>query len=288
MTENRMFDTEVTGELHKQPRRSGSSPPCLLAVAEVESGGKVFATVRGRREPLIRFEGHYFDRRLSGGRLTLARQAGLASPWPAVSETLKPERPLDAAWPRGGDRPCRGARVRVVGARPGDGRALELARLRGCRGTGGRGAARRDGPDALMCRFIEKAGLVRRCASATGTPSRGATTVPPMPPRISHEDGGPLMPDTPPRSRAGAPHRRVCSGWAAPAKTCGTCSAASSPGTSPVDRWAVRSAHRSGGPRDPGTRRSRRRRRGRCRDEGCPETVHVIAHADMDSSGRSV
>jgi hypothetical protein len=58
----------------------GIEPAALLAVAEVESGGKVFAVVDGRQEPLIRFEGHYFDRRLSGEALAVARAAGLASP----------------------------------------------------------------------------------------------------------------------------------------------------------------------------------------------------------------
>lgn len=52
----------------------------LMAVVEVESGGRLFATVEGRDEPLIRFEGHYFDRRLSSEKRDVARAAGLASP----------------------------------------------------------------------------------------------------------------------------------------------------------------------------------------------------------------
>ena len=52
----------------------------LLAIAEVESGGKGFAIVGGRPEPLIRFEGHYFDRRLSPANRQRARADGLASP----------------------------------------------------------------------------------------------------------------------------------------------------------------------------------------------------------------
>jgi len=64
----------ATAERLKVPRAA------LLAVAEVESNGKVFARVKGRDEPLIRFEGHYFDRRLKGAARALARAQGLASP----------------------------------------------------------------------------------------------------------------------------------------------------------------------------------------------------------------
>jgi murein L,D-transpeptidase YcbB/YkuD len=58
----------------------GVEPATLMAVVEVESGGRFFATVDGREEPLIRFEGHYFDRRLSPDKREAARAAGLASP----------------------------------------------------------------------------------------------------------------------------------------------------------------------------------------------------------------
>lgn len=65
------------GGIAKQNRLSHSG---LLAVTEVESAGRVFAKVNGRNEPVIRFEGHYFDRRLSGNKRAQARRAGLASP----------------------------------------------------------------------------------------------------------------------------------------------------------------------------------------------------------------
>ena len=52
----------------------------LAAVADIESGLKPHAMVEGRAEPLIRFEGHYFDRRLSGAKQAEARRQGLASP----------------------------------------------------------------------------------------------------------------------------------------------------------------------------------------------------------------
>ena len=55
-------------------------PGAVMATIEVESGGRTFAHVDGRKEPLIRFEGHYFYRRLSGEKRDRAVAAGLASP----------------------------------------------------------------------------------------------------------------------------------------------------------------------------------------------------------------
>lgn len=52
----------------------------LTAVVEVESDNQVYAVVNGRNEPLIRWEGHYFDARLKGVDRQRARDAGLASP----------------------------------------------------------------------------------------------------------------------------------------------------------------------------------------------------------------
>ncbi len=75
-----MFTKETAQEIGRVAAEFGMEPAALLAVAEVESGGAVYATVSGRQEPLIRFEGHYFDRRLSGDALAVARTAGLASP----------------------------------------------------------------------------------------------------------------------------------------------------------------------------------------------------------------
>lgn len=55
-------------------------PAALLALVELESAGKTFALVKGRNEPLIRFEGHYFDRRLGEKKREEARAANLAAP----------------------------------------------------------------------------------------------------------------------------------------------------------------------------------------------------------------
>lgn len=52
----------------------------LAAIADIESGLTEYAMIDGRAEPLIRFEGHYFDRRLTGAAQIQARQQGLAAP----------------------------------------------------------------------------------------------------------------------------------------------------------------------------------------------------------------
>ncbi|TDR35684.1 N-acetylmuramidase family protein [Aquamicrobium defluvii] len=75
-----MFDDDVRREIERVAKARGWGAAQLLAVAEVESGGQPFATINGRREPLIRWEGHYFDKRLSGEKRTRARKAGLADP----------------------------------------------------------------------------------------------------------------------------------------------------------------------------------------------------------------
>ena len=50
----------------------------LAAIVEVESGGRLFARVAGRDEPLIRFEGHYFYRLLPTAKRNRAVVKGLA------------------------------------------------------------------------------------------------------------------------------------------------------------------------------------------------------------------
>jgi hypothetical protein len=75
-----MFSSEIISEISTAAKSLDIEPAALLAVAEVESGGVAFAIVDGKHEPLIRFEGHYFDRRLSPEKQAVARAAGLASP----------------------------------------------------------------------------------------------------------------------------------------------------------------------------------------------------------------
>lgn len=75
-----MFNARSRKIIAEIATRAGIEPLALLAVAEVESGGKAFVRVGDRLEPVIRFEAHYFDRRLSGAQKRRARRAGLASP----------------------------------------------------------------------------------------------------------------------------------------------------------------------------------------------------------------
>ncbi len=74
-----MFSGETIKAIEKAAREAGVEPAALLAIAEVESGGNAYAIVDGRPEPLIRFEGHYFDRLLDDGKRAIARAKGLAS-----------------------------------------------------------------------------------------------------------------------------------------------------------------------------------------------------------------
>lgn len=75
-----MFDQTTRAAIAKIADRLKVPAATLLAVAEVESAGRTSAPVRGKREPLIRFEGHYFDRFLRGAQRTRARKLGLAHP----------------------------------------------------------------------------------------------------------------------------------------------------------------------------------------------------------------
>ncbi|MEE9375675.1 MAG: N-acetylmuramidase domain-containing protein [Rhizobiaceae bacterium] len=74
-----MFDVETKIEIAKIAKRLQIPAAALLAVAEVESGGRTLAKVQGKLEPLIRFEGHYFNRFLKGEAKLEARSEGLAS-----------------------------------------------------------------------------------------------------------------------------------------------------------------------------------------------------------------
>ncbi|MER8556154.1 N-acetylmuramidase domain-containing protein [Mesorhizobium sp. M1217] len=75
-----MFDALTLHAIEGLAGRLKCSPAALQAVAEVESNGQVFAMVKGKQEPLIRFEGHYFDARLNAADRAVARAQGLASP----------------------------------------------------------------------------------------------------------------------------------------------------------------------------------------------------------------
>ena len=73
-------DQAVLGAARHVSKTSGIDAAVLVAVALVETNAVAFARIGDRREPLIRFEGHYFDRLLSGPARQRARAAGLADP----------------------------------------------------------------------------------------------------------------------------------------------------------------------------------------------------------------
>lgn len=75
-----MFNNETAAHIARVAKSIGLEPAAVLAVAEVESAGKAFAVVNGKQEPLIRFEGHYFDRLVGKDKRASARRAGLADP----------------------------------------------------------------------------------------------------------------------------------------------------------------------------------------------------------------
>ena len=54
-----MFDDQARRDRERIAKRYVWPAAALLAVAEVESGGNACAVVNSRKEPLIRFEGHY-------------------------------------------------------------------------------------------------------------------------------------------------------------------------------------------------------------------------------------
>ncbi|HHV69391.1 N-acetylmuramidase family protein [Brucella intermedia] len=75
-----MFDSQTIADLTMMANEAKIEPAALLAIAEVESGGRALHNVNGGKEPAIRFEGHYFDRRLSGRLRDYARSNGLSAP----------------------------------------------------------------------------------------------------------------------------------------------------------------------------------------------------------------
>lgn len=75
-----MASQDIIGEFLQVAEERALEPALLLAVAQLETALRPFAMVNGRNEPLIRFEGHYFDRRLGPNARDRARRAGLSSP----------------------------------------------------------------------------------------------------------------------------------------------------------------------------------------------------------------
>jgi hypothetical protein len=75
-----MFDVTTIQAIARQAKRANIPFAALAAVVEVESGGKTGSMVAGQFEPLIRFEGHYFYKRVVAFERERAIKMGLASP----------------------------------------------------------------------------------------------------------------------------------------------------------------------------------------------------------------
>jgi len=160
-----MLAPETRAALIDVARAFDLDPAALAAVASIESNLVAHAMIDGRAEPLIRFEGHYFDRRLSGAAQAEARAAGLASPTAGAIRNppsqaarwsmLARARAIDA---RAADESTSWGMGQVMGAHWawlgfGSVQAL-VAEAR----SGAQGQLR------LMARYIEKAGLAAALA----------------------------------------------------------------------------------------------------------------------------
>ena len=67
-------------EISKAAKQYDIDPAALMAVIEVESAGVLFTQIGDRQLPVIRWEGHYFDRLVKPALREKARKAGLAHP----------------------------------------------------------------------------------------------------------------------------------------------------------------------------------------------------------------
>jgi hypothetical protein len=75
-----MLSPFVESEIRQVALQRNLDPAMLLAIVEVESGGRAFTEIGGRLMPLILFEYHVFHRQLRPGARKQAVGAGLASP----------------------------------------------------------------------------------------------------------------------------------------------------------------------------------------------------------------
>ena len=161
-----MFDKVLKNEIVQIADEHNLDRASLFAVIEVESGGRLTASVGGRNEPLIRFEGHYFYRLLPNSKRNKALARGLASskagqvknPYRQVSrwKLLKRAERIDrdaalqsCSWGCG---QVIGSHWRWLGYSSVDGLVSEAR-------SGAGGQLR------LMMRYIKKAGLIRKLQS---------------------------------------------------------------------------------------------------------------------------
>ena len=73
-----MFDAEISSVIARIAYDNEMDAAALLAIISVECGGKIFANIDGKLEPVIRFEGHYFYRLLPKSKRNIAVTKGLA------------------------------------------------------------------------------------------------------------------------------------------------------------------------------------------------------------------
>ncbi len=73
------FDEQVAKDIAAAAKKMNLEPEAMLAVVEVESGGRAYTRIGDKDMPLIRWEGHYFYRLLSGAKRAEAVRRGLAA-----------------------------------------------------------------------------------------------------------------------------------------------------------------------------------------------------------------
>ncbi len=160
-----MPDPQIRAALINVASAFDLDPATLAAVASLESNLVAHAMIDGRPEPLIRFEGHYFDRRLSAAAQASARAAGLASP---TAGTIRNPASQAARW-------ALLARARSIDARAADeSTSWGMGQVMGAHWawlgfgsvealvTEARSGA--EGQLRLMARYIEKTGLASALA----------------------------------------------------------------------------------------------------------------------------
>jgi hypothetical protein len=73
------FDEQVAKDIRAAAQTMGLEPEAMLALVEVESGGKAYTRIGDKDLPLIRWEGHYFYKLLPGDKRAEAVRRGLAA-----------------------------------------------------------------------------------------------------------------------------------------------------------------------------------------------------------------
>ena len=75
-----MFDRTTIMAIARQARIAKLPFAHVAAIVETESAGSIGTIVRGKMRPVIRYEGHYFDKRCADMVRAAARKAGVSNP----------------------------------------------------------------------------------------------------------------------------------------------------------------------------------------------------------------